>query len=79
MRNVNRYSNFLQVANQNKPFYKAILLANAEITPTINFGNLNMMSDLMAITKTKHIRQALVKTESWESRALDIQKYLVLC
>ncbi len=76
---VKRYSNFLQVANQNKPFYKAILLANAEITPTINFGNLNMMSDLLAITKTKHIRQALVKTESWESRALDIQKYLVLC
>ena len=37
------------------------------------------MSDLLAITQAKKYRKASVIDESWESRALDIQQYLIMC
>ncbi len=76
---INNYRKYLQVASENNPFYQAILLANAEITPLINFNNLNDIDDLLKITQVKTLRKAIVKKESWERRASDIQQYLVLC
>ena len=73
------YRKHLQVANKTNPFYQAILLANAEVTPAINFNKLENMSDLLAITQAKKYRKASVIDESWESRALDIQQYLIMC
>ena len=76
---VNQYRNHLQIADQKTPLYKAILLANAEITNAVRFDKVDMMSDVIAMTKIKEIRQASVKTESWEKRAMDIQRYLTIC
>ena len=73
------YRAYLQVASKSKPFYQAILLANAEITPVINFDKLENISDLLAITQVKNHRKALVIDESWESRSMDVQRYLVMC
>lgn len=73
------YRKHLQVANKANPFYQAILLANAEITPAINFDKLENMSDLLAITQAKKYRKKSVIDESWESRAMDIQHYLIMC
>ena len=47
------YRQYLQVASETTPFYQAILLANAEITPVVNFDNIEEMSDLIAITQVK--------------------------
>ncbi len=73
------YRKYLQIANKANPFYQAILLANAEITPAINFDKLDRISDLLAITQVKKMRKACVVNESWESRARDIQRYLLRC
>lgn len=73
------YREYLQVASSTTPFYQAILLANAEITPFVNFEKLEEISDLLAITQVKNTRKALVIDESWESRAMDVQRYLVMC
>lgn len=73
------YRKYLQVASKVNPFYQAILLANAEVTPVVNFDNIEKMSDLLAITQIKTTRKASVINESWESRAMDVQRYLVMC
>jgi len=73
------YRKYLQVASSTTPFYQAILLANAEITPSVNFEKLEEMSDLLTITQVKNTRKSLVIDESWESRAMDVQRYLVMC
>ena len=73
------YRKHLQVANKTNPFYQAILLANGEVTPAINFNKLENMSDLLAITQAKKYRKESVIDESWENRALDIQQYLIMC
>ncbi|MEY8251116.1 MAG: glycosyltransferase, partial [Colwellia sp.] len=73
------YRKYLQIANEVTPFYQAILLANAEITPVVNFDKLEKMSDLLAITQVKKTRKASMIDESWESRAIDIQRYLIRC
>ena len=73
------YRKHLQIANQIKPFYQAILLANAEVTPSINFDNLETMTDLLALTEIKKYRKKSVINESWESRAIDVQRYLAMC
>jgi glycosyltransferase involved in cell wall biosynthesis len=73
------YRKHLQIANEGTPFYQAILLANAEITPAVNFDKLEKMSDLLDITQVKKTRKTSVINESWESRAMDIQRYLVTC
>jgi glycosyltransferase involved in cell wall biosynthesis len=76
---LNGYRKYLQVADKFTPFYQAILLANAEITPIVNFDKLDNISDLIAITKIKQTRKESVKNESWESRANDVQHYLLKC
>jgi len=76
---LNGYRKYLQIANIAKPFYQAILLANAEIVPAINFDKLDSISDLLAITKIKQLRKEAVIDESWESRARDVQQYLAMC
>ncbi|MGL1956913.1 MAG: glycosyltransferase [Colwellia sp.] len=73
------YRKYLQVANESKPFFQAILLANAEKTPAVNFDKLESMSDLLAITQVKKFRKVSVINESWEKRAKDVQRYLVMC
>ena len=73
------YREYIQVSGKDMPFNEAILLASAEITPSINFDNINDISDLISITKTKRLRQSSVMHESWESRALDLQFYLSMC
>ena len=73
------YREYLQVASKSNPFYQAILLANAEITPVVNFDKLENISDVLAITEVKKHRKALVIDESWESRAIDVQRYLIMC
>jgi glycosyltransferase involved in cell wall biosynthesis len=76
---LNGYRKYIQVANQSTPFNQAILLANAEITPFVNFNKLEKMSDLLNITQIKNHRQGSVIDESWESRAMDVQRYLLMC
>jgi hypothetical protein len=76
---LNGYRKYLQVADKITPFYQAILLANAEITPIVNFDKIDNISDLIAITKIKQTRKESVKNESWESRANDVQHYLLKC
>ncbi len=76
---LNGYRKYLQIADEANPFYQAILLANAEITPAINFDKLDEISDLLAITQIKQTRKACVSHESWESRARDVQQYLFKC
>jgi len=76
---LNGYRKYLQIADEAKPFYQAILLANAEITPAVNFEKLDNISDLLAITQVKQIRKTCVINESWERRASDIQRYLLMC
>ncbi len=73
------YRKHLHIANETTPFYQAILLANAEIAPTVNFDNLENMSDLLNITQVKKNRKASVINDSWESRAMDVQRYLGMC
>lgn len=73
------YRKHLHIANAATPFYQAILLANAEIAPTVNFDNLENMSDLLTITQVKKTRKTSVINESWESRAMDVQRYLGMC
>lgn len=73
------YRKYLQIASKVTPFHQAILLANAEITPAVNFDKLEKISDLLAITDIKNIRKSSVINESWESRAIDVQRYLVMC
>jgi glycosyltransferase involved in cell wall biosynthesis len=76
---LNGYRKYIQIANEYNPFYQAILLANAEITPLINFNQLNNIDDVLKITKGRALRKACVSKESWESRARDIQHYLFMC
>jgi hypothetical protein len=76
---LNGYREHLQVASESKPFYQAILLANAEITSAVNFDKLDTISDLLALTQVKKYRKASVIDESWESRAMDVQRYLLRC
>jgi len=76
---LNGYRKYLQIADSAKPFYQAILLANAEIVPAINFNKLDTIDDLLAITNIKQLRKEAVIDESWESRALDVQHYLLTC
>jgi len=76
---LNGYRKYLQVATKNNPFYQAILLANAEVTPAVDFDKLDNISDLIAMTQVKSTRKACVINESWESRAKDVQRYLVMC
>ena len=73
------YRKHLQISNKTKPFHQAILLANAEITPAINFDKLEEMSDLLDITEIKTTRKSSVIHESWESRAMDVQRCLFMC
>jgi glycosyltransferase involved in cell wall biosynthesis len=73
------YRKHLKIANDATPFYQAILLANAEITSAVNFDKLEKISDLIAITEVKETRKSSVMNESWESRAMDVQRYLALC
>jgi hypothetical protein len=73
------YRKYLQIASKVTPFHQAILLANAEITSAVNFAKLEKISDLLAITDIKKTRKASVINESWESRAVDVQRYLVMC
>lgn len=73
------YRHHLQVASTSTLFYQAIMLANAEITPAVNFDKIEKMSDLLAITQIKKTRKALMINESWESRAMDVQHYLAKC
>mgnify|MGYP007132398466 CR=1 FL=1 len=73
------YRKYLQIADSAKPFHQAILLANAEIVPAINFDKLDSIDDLIAITNIKQSRKEAVIDESWESRALDVQRYLLAC
>ncbi|OUR61531.1 hypothetical protein A9Q74_08665 [Colwellia sp. 39_35_sub15_T18] len=73
------YRKYLQVADESKPFFQAILLANAEITPLIDFEKLESMNDLLAITQVKNSRKESVIDESWENRAMDVQRYLAMC
>jgi glycosyltransferase involved in cell wall biosynthesis len=76
---LNGYRKYLQVANSTTPFYQAILLANAEIVPAVNFNKLDNIDDLVAITNIKKSRKEAVINESWESRALDVQNFLLTC
>jgi len=76
---LNGYRKYLQVANQANPFYQAILLANAEITPVVSFDKLEKVSDLLALTQVKKRRKRAVIDESWENRARDVQRYLAMC
>ncbi|WP_057831855.1 glycosyltransferase [Colwellia sp. TT2012] len=76
---LNGYRKYLQISSSVKPFYQAILLANAEITPVVNFDKLEDINDLLALTQVKQCRKACVKDESWENRARDVQRYLVMC
>jgi glycosyltransferase involved in cell wall biosynthesis len=76
---LNGYRKYLQIADSTKPFYQAILLANAEIVPAVNFEKLDNIDDLLAITNIKQSRKEAVIDESWESRALDVQRYLLTC
>jgi len=76
---LNGYRKYLQIADSAKPFYQAILLANAEIVPAINFNKIDTIDDLLAITNIKQLRKEAVIDESWESRALDVQHYLLTC
>ena len=76
---LNGYRKYLQISNANKPFYQAILLANAEITTAVNFDKLDNISDLLVITQVKQSRKASVMDESWESRATTVQRYLAMC
>ena len=73
------YRKHLQISNKTKPFHQAILLANAEITPAVNFDKLEEMSDLLDITEIKTTRKSSVINESWESRAMDVQRCLFMC
>ncbi|MCP4987949.1 MAG: glycosyltransferase family 1 protein [Colwellia sp.] len=76
---LNGYRKYVQVADKAKPFYQAILLANAEITPAIDLDKINSINDLSCATQIKETRKACVINESWESRAKDIQQYLLKC
>ncbi len=76
---LNGYRKHLQVASKTMPFHQAILLANAEITPAVNFDKLETMSDLLEITEIKTTRQLSVIHESWESRAMEVQQCLAMC
>lgn len=76
---LNGYRKHLQIASATTPFYQAILLANAEIAPIVNFDKLETMCDLLAITQVKEFRKALVIDESWENRAMVVQHYLLMC
>jgi len=76
---LNGYRKYLQIADSAKSFYQAILLANAEIVPAVNFNKLDNIDDLLAITNIKQSRKEAVIDESWESRALEVQRYLLTC
>jgi len=65
--------------NSNKPFYKAILLAHAEIAPNLDFNKINTIQKLLALTQKKELRKSCVIAESWECRASYLDKYLALC
>lgn len=73
------YREHLQVSSSNITFHHAILLANAEIIPNVNFDKLETINDLLAITEVKNARKDSVKGESWESRAEEVQRYLAMC
>ena len=73
------YRKYIQVANEQLSFEQAILLAHAEITPAVNFEQLESINDLLKITDIKNTRKDLVSHESWESRATDVQCYLAMC
>jgi len=76
---LNGYRKYLQIASEVNSFHQAILLANAEVTPIVNFDKLKKMSDLIAITKIKTTRSSSVMNESWENRAMHVQRYLAKC
>ena len=76
---LNGYRKYLQIADSDKPFYQAILFADAEIVPAVDFDKLDNIDDLLAITNIKQSRKEAVIDESWESRALDVQRYLLTC
>ncbi len=76
---LNGYRKYLNIADGAKPFHQAILLANAEIVPAVNFDKLDTISDLLEITHIKQLRKETVIDESWECRALDVQRYLLKC
>jgi len=73
------YREYFQVVNSNKPFYKAILLAHAEIAPNLDFNKINTIQKLLALTQKKELRKSCVIAESWECRASYLDKYLALC
>jgi glycosyltransferase involved in cell wall biosynthesis len=73
------YRDYIQVSNKDRPFKDAILLASADILPTVNFDKVNSIADVVSLTKSRSIRQSSVINESWESRALDLQIYLSMC
>jgi len=76
---LNGYRKYLQIADSDNPFYQAILFADAEIVPAVDFEKLDNIDDLLAITNIKQSRKEAVIDESWESRALDVQRYLLTC
>ncbi|MBL4765051.1 MAG: glycosyltransferase [Colwellia sp.] len=73
------YRQYIQIADLDKPFHQAILFANAEITSSVNFDNIENINDLLQLTELRDTRKASVKNESWEKRANEIHQYLLMC
>jgi len=73
------YRAHLQVATGKKPFHQAILFANAEITPTVNFNEIDNINDVLQLTQLQKNRKSSVMGESWEKRANDVHHYLMMC
>jgi len=73
------YKEHVTLAHDKKDIRQAILLANAEISDTINFNHINGISDLLALTTIRSNRGDSVINESWQHRASQIDNYLKFC
>jgi len=73
------YKQHVMVVNDKRDICRAILLADAEISESTSFNNINNINDLLALASSKKNRTKSVIKESWQHRASQVERYLLQC
>jgi glycosyltransferase involved in cell wall biosynthesis len=74
---LDEYKSHVTITNNKKDICQAILLANAEVSESMNFNKINDIDALLALTSIKDKREKSVINESWQRRANQIDRYLL--
>jgi len=73
------YKDHVVTTNSELSIKQAILMANAEVVNHQALFDVTSIKDLLKITNTKENREQSVAGESWKSRALKADLYLMCC